>query len=1025
MSGANQYVTVASRGTNTLPSLELSGNSNTGSGTIGRIDFYNQIGATDNARISTQIGNDTSFGNLIFSTGNSGTLTEAARFDQNGNFGVGTTSPGSILAVAGSANFVNGATSTIYNGLNVIGSCYALNGVCLSNVSLTANNNWTGLQTFANSSSTLTTLGTTWFSGITNGVLSTNANGQVVATTSIGTNYLTGNLGTVNGTPFNVGSSITVGSASTTLLTDNNTFAGNEIFNNLITGSVSGNAGTATALQNARTINGVSFNGTANITINAASSTLLANNNTFSGTNAFANTTFSNATSSNFAISNLANTLLAVNANGTVVATSTIGNNQLQNSTISGVSLGGTLANLSAGTGLSGSAYNGSGVQTFSLNLANANNWTALQTFTNATSTLFSAGTIWDTGVTNGVLSTNANGQVVATTSIGTNYLIGNLATINGTTVAENGSYTIAAASSTLLSNNNTFSGTNSFTGNTTFANATSTNFFSTVASSTNLFAQTASIGSLNLGNALSVANGGTGINSTPSYGNILVGNGTNYTLTASSSLGLPTFANLASVYPFPLTGNATSTLTQFNGGLTAFASSTIGNGNQNGGLTVNGGATTTGNALFSGNVTIRNSAIPASGTINFGNVSANLAYNGSDYVATGGSLYTAAGRIVAQANSETLGLGARYNAGTGTFFIGATNSATPDLVFTNNAFVERARLTDSGNFGLGTTSPYAQLSVATPNGASGSLTTLFAISSSTPTATTTLFSISNAGAITQSQIFNSLVAANSNGQLVATSSIGTNLLTGTLAIANGGSNAISYTQGQLLSFNGTSFVSTSTIGNNQLANSSVTINSTNVALGGSATITAASSTLLANNNTFSGANTFSQTITGSVSGNAGTATALQNARTINGVSFNGTANITVNAASSTLLTDSNNWTGLQTFANSSSTLATLGTTWFSGITNGVLSTNAQGQVVATTSIGTNYLTGVLGTVNGTALSEGGSITVSAASSTLLSNNNTFSGLQTFNGGYIDNASSTHTAFTQFTNASTTQLQRT
>ncbi len=41
--------------------------------------------------------------------------------------------------------------------------------------------------------------------------------------------------------------------------------------------------------------------------------------------------------------------------------------------TISGVSLGGTLANLSAGTGLSGSAYNGSGTQTFSLNLANAN----------------------------------------------------------------------------------------------------------------------------------------------------------------------------------------------------------------------------------------------------------------------------------------------------------------------------------------------------------------------------------------------------------------------------------------------------------------------------------------------------------------------------------------------------------------------------------------------------------------------------------------------------------------------------
>jgi hypothetical protein len=49
---------------------------------------------------------------------------------------------------------------------------------------------------------------------------------------------------------------------------------------------------------------------------------------------------------------------------------------------------------------------------------------------------------------------------------------------------------------------------------------------------------------------------------------------------------------------------------------------------------------------------------------------------------------------------------------------------------------------------------------------------------------------------------------------------------------------------------------------------------------------------------TSSGTNTGDQT---SVSGNAGTATALQTARTINGVSFNGTANITVPAAGTTL----------------------------------------------------------------------------------------------------------------------------
>ena len=46
---------------------------------------------------------------------------------------------------------------------------------------------------------------------------------------------------------------------------------------------------------------------------------------------------------------------------------------------------------------------------------------------------------------------------------------------------------------------------------------------------------------------------------------------------------------------------------------------------------------------------------------------------------------------------------------------------------------------------------------------------------------------------------------------------------------------------------------------------------------------------------------TFTSTVSGSITGNAGTATALQTARTINGTSFDGTANITVTAAAGTL----------------------------------------------------------------------------------------------------------------------------
>lgn len=74
---------------------------------------------------------------------------------------------------------------------------------------------------------------------------------------------------------------------------------------------------------------------------------------------------------------------------------------------------------------------------------------------------------------------------------------------------------------------------------------------------------------------------------------------------------------------------------------------------------------------------------------------------------------------------------------------------------------------------------------------------------------------------------------------------------------------------------------------------------------------------------TLSGSNTGDQT---TVTGNAGTATALQTARTINGVSFNGTANITINAVDAT--------------ARVASSLL--------GVVNGVATLDAVGKVPST-----------------------------------------------------------------------------
>jgi hypothetical protein len=102
-------------------------------------------------------------------------------------------------------------------------------------------------------------------------------------------------------------------------------------------------------------------------------------------------------------------------------------------------------------------------------------------------------------------------------------------------------------------------------------------------------------------------------------------------------------------------------------------------------------------------------------------------------------------------------------------------------------------------------------------------------------------------------------------------------------------------------------------IANNKLANSSITVNGTSIALGSTATVTAAAGTLtgttLASGVTTSSLTSVgtltnlsvTNTITGSVSGNAGTATKLATARAINGVDFDGSAAITVTAAASTL----------------------------------------------------------------------------------------------------------------------------
>lgn len=76
--------------------------------------------------------------------------------------------------------------------------------------------------------------------------------------------------------------------------------------------------------------------------------------------------------------------------------------------------------------------------------------------------------------------------------------------------------------------------------------------------------------------------------------------------------------------------------------------------------------------------------------------------------------------------------------------------------------------------------------------------------------------------------------------------------------------------------------IKTGGVSNSQLANSSVTVGSTNISLGATSTTLAGLSSVT------------SSSFVGALTGNSSTATTLQTARTINGTSFNGSADITI-----------------------------------------------------------------------------------------------------------------------------------
>jgi hypothetical protein len=140
------------------------------------------------------------------------------------------------LAVYGSAQFGGTATSSFDStgDLTVAGNT-TLQNATSTNLFADSALSASAARFGATATSSFSAAGALTLANLASAVLGVNQSDQVVATTSIGTNLLTGSLGTLNGTSLPAGGSVTITAASSTLLSDANNWTGLQSFANAST----------------------------------------------------------------------------------------------------------------------------------------------------------------------------------------------------------------------------------------------------------------------------------------------------------------------------------------------------------------------------------------------------------------------------------------------------------------------------------------------------------------------------------------------------------------------------------------------------------------------------------------------------------------------------------------------------------------------------------------------------------------------------------------------------------------------
>ncbi|HUD02656.1 MAG TPA: hypothetical protein VMR46_01370, partial [Candidatus Paceibacterota bacterium] len=856
-----------------LPNAALQNSSLTINGTAvslgGSITVASTTLLADNNTFS---GNDT-FNNTITGSvsGNAATVTNGVYTGTfNGLFDprfitdlAATTSVNSITALSNLAS-VGTITSGIWNG-TAIGDSYIASAA-----------NWNTAYSDRITSATYPL-------SISSNVISTVATSSLNLTTS---SFLSPNISQwTNNAGYLTSLS---GAASSTLLGDTNTWSGTDIFNNLITGSISGNAGTATKLAATKTINSVAFDGSANITITAASSSLLGDFNTFSGTDYFNNpikigtlggliagngglTYAVSTTSMNASITGNAGTATALASAPTKCSAGnyTLGidvNGNAQGCTAAGT---GTVTQVNTNYSMTGGGFTTSGtlaVATSSLYtgltgglpyFSGTNTFGAIAAGTGGYVLSMSGGIpawVATSSINNGVTSITASapltgGTITTTGSIGCTTASSGVAGCLGSTAFDTFNNKQAALSTPtypLLLTGTTLStafGTTTNSGMTAGNLYVGSNGVFQTSASSSIFGYTPLNPTRNVNTTYPLQGGGalTGdLTLTSAFGTTTTWGMGNNGLVMTGSTGIPFSQATSSAIAMSISGNAATVTTNAN--LTGVVTS-VGNAASLGSFTSANLSTaltdetgTGGVAVFSASPTITGTlgaaAISATGFINTSGTTGGYQIDGNTVLYASSTTHSVQ---VGQGAGNTSNVNAAYNVIVGYNNGNNITTGADNVLLGGYAFGSHSNLTSGSNnisLGYDISLPSAtannQLDIGnliygtTVNGTGSTLSTgNIGIGTANPQAKLDVQGTASSTNLQVASVLNAFVGAGTNGLLYGIASSSLNLP------------------------------------NSALQNSSITINGTLFNLGDSHTITAASSTLLTDANTFSGINNF------------------------------------------------------------------------------------------------------------------------------------------------------------------------